>query len=230
MTRANASEVFCFGGIVFEMISGYELGDNFRGLTPKHWHDCGRDAGARQMLTRLFDITQPVLTLAEIKQLPYFTNQKGPLKEMENFTPIPGEYSNDVKALLEKWASTRGRRSTTSASGKTVKADRRQSTTSKKMETSIINLSYSPNITPSTPASPGPVEVHRPTVPPPPPPPAAPQGVPRPPPPPAAPPPPPPPPAASADSGDRSALLGDIRSGMKLKKTVTNDRSTPKFK
>ncbi|ULU01056.1 hypothetical protein L3Y34_001442 [Caenorhabditis briggsae] len=45
------------------------------------------------------------------------------------------------------------------------------------------------------------------------------------------PPPPPPPPVSSAApppaSSARNALLGDIQKGMKLKKTVTNDRSAP---
>lgn len=234
MTRAQASEVFSFGGIVFEMLTGYELGDNLRGLTPKHWHDCGRDPDARQMLTRLFDITQPVLKLAEIRQLTYFTKQKAPLKELQNFTPIPGEYSNDVKALLEKVASNRGRRSTSTVGPKPSKAERQQSSaSSKRMETSIINLSYSPNVPPSTPTSAAPGETPKsptspsspPPPPPPPPPPAPPQGGPR-----APPPPPAPPAAASGDDGDRSALLQDIRQGMKLKKAVTNDRSAPKFK
>ena len=233
MTRAQACEVFCFGGLVFEMLTGYELGEQLRGLTPKHWHDCGRDPDARQMLTRLFDITQPVLTLTEIRQLPYFSNRSSKLKELQSFTPIPGEYSNDVKSLLEQWTNTMRRKR--SSIGKTSTMDKRRSSTAiKPMETSIINLSYTPTIHSSTPTSPpvtnsnlpGPPPAPAPPPPPPPPP------VKSMPPPPAPPPPPPPPPPSqsSSDSGDRSALLDNIRIGTKLKKTVTNDRSTPKFK
>ena len=47
-----------------------------------------------------------------------------------------------------------------------------------------------------------------------------------------APPPPPPPPSSlsspsSKSSGGRAALLADIRSGTRLKKATTNDRSAP---
>jgi hypothetical protein len=41
------------------------------------------------------------------------------------------------------------------------------------------------------------------------------------------PPPPPPLPKSLSDSADRSALLSDIRDGLKLKKTITKDRSAP---
>lgn len=66
------------------------------------------------------------------------------------------------------------------------------------------------------------------TAPPPPPPP--PTGT-VPPPPPVGVPPPPPPgaPPAPPVTKDRSALLGDIRKGMSLKKTKTNDKSAPKL-
>ncbi|KAK9313134.1 hypothetical protein V1524DRAFT_436920 [Lipomyces starkeyi] len=53
--------------------------------------------------------------------------------------------------------------------------------------------------------------------PPPPPPPPPPVGV----------PPPPGPPPPMAGGGGRSALLGEIQQGKKLKKAVTNDRSAP---
>ncbi|CAF4401739.1 unnamed protein product, partial [Rotaria magnacalcarata] len=149
MTRAQACEVFCFGGVLFEMIAGYELGEQLRGLTPKHWHDCGRDPDARQMLTRLFDIAQPVLTLTEIRQLPYFSKSTIELKELRNFTPMPGEYSNDVKILLEQWTNTM--RKKRNPSMKTSIAEKRKnSAVPKQMETSIINLSYTPTTSSSS--------------------------------------------------------------------------------
>ncbi len=223
MTKGQACEVLCFGGLVFEMLTGYELGEQLRGLTSKHWNDCGRDPDARQMLTRLFDASQPVLTLTEIRQLPYFSSSTPKLNELQDYTPVPGEFSNDVKALLEQWATTTRRKRISTA--RASMAERRKSSAApKQADTSIINLSYAPTTSsttvspPTSSARPGPS-----STPPPPPPPLP--GMSSPP-----PPPPPPPPQSSGGSGDRSALLDNIRLGTKLKKTVTNDRSTPKFK
>ncbi|CAF1662052.1 unnamed protein product [Rotaria sp. Silwood1] len=222
MTRAQACEVFCFGGLVFEMLTGYELGEQLRGLTPKHWHDCGRDPNVRQMLTRLFDIAQPVLTLTEIRQLPYFSNNKIILKELQNFTSIPGEYSNDVKILLEQWTSTMRKKRNSTMKTSTIEK-RKNSIAPKQMETSIINLSYTSTIPPSTTNSSTTTSSKPSALPSSPPPPPSVQSIPP-------PPPPPPPPPSSDGSGDRSALLENIRLGKTLKKTVTNDRSAPKFK
>lgn len=87
------------------------------------------------------------------------------------------------------------------------------------MSTTSLSQSQTRASTPSV-ASPPPI------APPPPPPP----GIP---PPQAPPPPPPPPPPASSDippaSTERSALLGDIRKGMRLKKTETIDKSAPRI-
>ncbi|CAF1198626.1 unnamed protein product [Adineta ricciae] len=227
MTKAQASEVFCYGALVFEMLTGYELGEHLRGLTPKHWHDCGRDPDARQMLTRLFDISQPVLTLTELRDFPYIANNMAKLKELQDFSVMPGEYSNDVKILLEQWTGTMRRKRNSTVRTSTL--DRRKSTTtSRPAETSIINLSYSPSIPPTTPTTPksnlpGPTTSSASPTPPP----ASPapkQPTPTPPPPPA------PSAQSSGDSGDRSALLDNIRQGTTLRKAVTNDRSAPKFK
>ena len=230
MSKAQACEVLCFGSLIFEMLTGYEIGEQIRGLTPKHWHDCGRDADARQMLTRLFDVTQPMLTLSEIRALPYFSSALPKLKELQSYTPMPGELPNDVKALLEQWATTTRKKRTLAARASTMERRRQASLAAPQRQTdaSVINLSYTPTatITPltTTTINPNPPKPSS-AAPPPPPPPSTPSSPPP-------PPPPPPPPAAAAPSGggDRSALLGDIRTGAKLKKTVTNDRSAPKFK
>jgi hypothetical protein len=231
MTRPQACEVLCFGGIVFEMLTGYELGENLRSLIPQNWHDCGRDPDAKKMLTRLFDTAQPILTLSQIRELPYFSNNKIQLKELQQFKPIPGDYSNDVRNLLEQWTNTMKKKRASTARTSNVEKRSSTVTTQKPAPMSIINLNYTPTIPPpttassNTPAPPAPVST--PASPPPPPPTPVVSKVSTPP---AAPPPPPPPPPSSSGDGDRSALLDSIRLGTTLKKTVTNDRSTPKFK
>ena len=245
MTRAQACEVYCFGALVFEMLVGYELGENIRDIKPEDWLACARDPNAHQMLMRLFDKSQPVLTLSQIQDLPYFSNKPVQLKELKNFKPMPGDYSNDVRVLLEQWTDTMKKKRVSSM--RMSNLDRRTSTVTTKpppstpTPTSVIDLKYTPIVSSTPKASSNP-----PSSPPPPAP--APTTTSKPPPPPstptvsqvsaAPPPPPPPPPAAAAPppvpsggaSDDRGALLENIRLGTKLRKAVTNDRSAPKFK
>lgn len=238
MTREQACEVYCFGAIVFEMLTGYELDKDLCEIRPENWNDCARDSNARDMLARLFDKSQRILTLSEIRDLPYFSRNPVKLQELKNFKPVPGDYSKDVRKLLEQSTDTNKKRGTSTAA--TSDPTRRQSaapTRAPPPSTPIIDLQYTPIVS-STPK----VSTKTPSSPPPPPAPATPKSPPpasaptvskastpsSPPPPPAAAP--PPPVASGGDSDDRSALLDSIRVGMKLKKTVTNDRSTPKFK
>jgi hypothetical protein len=248
MTRQQACEVYCFGALVFEMLTGYELGDNLRSLLPKNWHDCDRDPDARQMLERLFDTKQPVLTLTQIRDLPYFSKNPVKLKELQNFKPVQGDYSNDVRNLLEQWTDTMKKKR--ASAGRVSTTEKRTTSVTPKpvlTPTSVIDLNYVPTVPPpSTPAPkpsnppPKQTQVSTPAAPPPTPttptvskvptsPPPPPSSAPPPPPPPP-PPPAPAPPPPSGNSGDRSALLDNIRLGTTLKKTVTNDRSKPKFK
>ena len=245
MTRAQACEVYCFGAIVFEMLTGYELGENLREIRPENWHDCARDPGVHDMLARLFDKSQPILTLREIRDLPYFSKNPVQLKELRNFKPVPGDYSNDVRKLLEQWTDTmKKKRASTATTSDPSRRASAATTRAPPPSTPIIDLQYTP-IVPSTPKassnppnSPPPAPAATPKPPPPTSTPtvskvSTPSSPPPPPPPPPAPPaaaPPPPPIPSGGDSDDRSALLDSIRMGARLKKAVTNDRSTPKFK
>ncbi|CAG2224855.1 PXK [Mytilus edulis] len=147
-----------------------------------------------------------------ISELDFFCHEK--LLELAKFNPAPISYSQPMKSLLK--TVKKGRQlSKKSSLRKTTSIEK--SSKDAKMYSSSKSLSKSsaqPTKAPPAPVAPPPPKA--------PPPPLAP------PPPPAKGPPPPPAVNAPAASNERSALLGDIRHGLKLKKATTNDRSAPK--
>nr|XP_022299808.1 pollen-specific leucine-rich repeat extensin-like protein 1 [Crassostrea virginica] len=150
-------------------------------------------------------------SLKEISELPFFKNVN--LVEMNKFNPSKIYLSKDMKKVIKIVNS-----------GKPVKKKLKRSPSSAKTDTLVSKTTSDGGYKPPSPTPPGgPPVVSPPPPPPPPPPPVASPGGPPP-----APQAPPPPPPSSGGSGARAALLGDIRTGMKLKKTVTNDRSAPK--
>ncbi|XP_071081924.1 slowpoke-binding protein-like [Haliotis cracherodii] len=121
------------------------------------------------------------------------------LQEMMMYNPAPIHLSGTMKSLLK--TVRKGKSKSKSKSG----------TDKMKSESKRVSRSASVSSVTNT------------TQPPPPPPPG--------PPPPQGPPPPPTPPpqpSTSTSSPSRGALLGSIRQGQRLKKTITNDRSTPR--
>ncbi|KAJ8301213.1 hypothetical protein KUTeg_020200 [Tegillarca granosa] len=203
----HAMDSISFGHLVFEMCTGYEL--NSAHPEPSHLATC-KNTEVVKLLNFIFENEEKQYpTIQEICEQEFF--QVGPLVELEQFNPAPINFSSKMKSLLKK-----------AKKGKPVSKEQK-----KKLSTSTDQLSYRSRASSVGTPPPG----APPQSPPPPP------SVPAPPPaaplPPGGPPAPPPPPAVAVQSpppssSGRSALLGAIRQGTRLKKATTNDRSAPK--
>ncbi|XP_060066255.1 slowpoke-binding protein-like [Ylistrum balloti] len=201
-------DVISFGHLLYEMCTGGELPT----AHPKP-NDLDRCTNEQvEMLNYIFrNDSGKYPSLQDICHQSFFQVH---LPELDIYNPAPISLSSQMKSLLK--AVRKGKIPTKKSKRKpSVTAEKRTST---------------PSDNSTTPSS---------GVPPPPPPPPPPSGVPPPPPPPPpagppvpGPPPPPPPPSSSApppSSSGRTALLGAIRQGTKLKKTVTVDKSAPRL-
>lgn len=194
----DAVDILSFGHLLFEMCFGFELDV----AHPEPYHLVNAQSPAVvEILNYIFqnpDKKYP--SIRQICQHAFFSQVQ--LVELMRYNPAPIILSPAMKTALK--AVKKGKH-----------LARRKSRNSSKTS-SPLDLPTSPTA-PTTPTLS--------TGPPPPPPP-----------PPGAPPPPPPMPGPSpsgvpppsAGGSDRSALLGSIRKGAKLKKIITNDRSSPK--
>lgn len=209
--QPEAIDVLSFGHILYEMCVGTELDSPHP--QPHHLNIINNPAVV-SVLNFIFgeDTGGRYPSLTEISELAFF--QSVNLVEMSKFNPSQIYLSKEMKKAIK-----------TVNFGKPVKKKTKRTTTKAENMESKSNVPSGGSKPPSPPPPPGgPPVVTAPPPPPPPPPVYSPGG-----PPPAPPaPPPPPPPPSSGGPGGRAALLGDIRSGISLKKAVTNDRSAPK--
>ncbi|XP_076114045.1 slowpoke-binding protein-like isoform X1 [Mytilus galloprovincialis] len=208
--QIDAIDSVCFGHLFYEMCTGKQLLTAHP--TPVDLSEC-KNPDAVNVLNYIFENRSGKYpSIKEISELDFFCHEK--LLELAKFNPAPISYSQPMKSLLK--TVKKGRQlSKKSSLRKTTSIEK--SSKDAKMYSSSKSLSKSsaqPTKAPSAPVAPPPPKA--------PPPPLAP------PPPPAKGPPPPPAVNAPAATNERSALLGDIRHGLKLKKATTNDRSAPK--
>ncbi|WAR25467.1 hypothetical protein MAR_011171 [Mya arenaria] len=208
MTQIRAfgkQTLMCFGHLIYEMHLGEELDSAHP--TPAHLSRV-QNPHIVSLLNYIFpeDKKYP-----SIKEINLSKDMRNLVKSINRGELIAGKRKSKV------------RRSSSTAAN----LDRRDSMSRTHMQRSSSMATDTfpvPSPPPGAPAPPPPPAA----VPPPPPPPG-----PAPPPPPPGPPPPPPPPGGSAapppPSSGRTALLGDIRKGMSLKKTTTIDKSGPKI-
>ncbi|VDH93974.1 PX domain-containing protein kinase-like protein, partial [Mytilus galloprovincialis] len=208
--QIDAIDSVCFGHLFYEMCTGKQLLTAHP--TPVDLSEC-KNPDAVNVLNYIFENRSGKYpSINEISELDFFCHEK--LLELAKFNPAPISYSQPMKSLLK--TVKKGRQlSKKSSLRKTTSIEK--SSKDAKMYSSSKSLSKSsaqPTKAPPAPVAPPPPKA--------PPPPLAP------PPPPAKGPPPPPAVNAPAATNERSALLGDIRHGLKLKKATTNDRSAPK--
>lgn len=208
--QKQAIDVVCFGHLFYEMCTGSTLQTPHP--SPVALSEC-KSPDTVTVLNFIFEHESGNYpTIKEVAELDFFCREK--LLELAKYNPAPISYSSGMKSLLR--AVKKGRTLTRKKSSQQTSTDPGSQSTDPKIYTSTTSLSQSQR---SSPVS----------VPPPPPAP----GIPPPPPAPGVPPPPAAPGAPAANQNyaptERGALLGDIRKGMRLKKTVTNDKSAPKI-
>ncbi|KAH3820535.1 slowpoke-binding protein-like [Dreissena polymorpha] len=222
----KAIDIVCFGHLLYEMSVGVEL--DTAHPEPRHLSQC-RNPDIVAILNFIFPEDKKYPTLKEVDEHSFFSGVR--LSALEAFPFARINLSKDMRNLVKainrrEPIQTRKKekmsRSSSVVTGLNPDIEEVNMTAVNHVQGSVSMSSeaFPSNQAPPRPASP-PSGLAPPLppgfAPPPPPPPGF--GF-----------PPPPPPASSAPTGStksRSALLGDIQKGMRLKRTETNDRSAP---
>ncbi|KAK3800726.1 hypothetical protein RRG08_003131 [Elysia crispata] len=211
----GALDSLCFGHLLYEMAFGFELS----AAHPEPQQLVGHPFPAVVEILNFIFESESYPTIEEIASHSFF--DKVQLPEMKRYNPVKIHLSEAMKTLLKSVKKGRPLKPPKPSSNS---KKRPAKSTPSNDEGSTQDQATIPSSSSSSAIPPPPL---------PPPPPSGPliPGLAAPPPPPPAPAPPPPLPAAipsTSGTPGRSALLGDIRKGTKLKKTKTNDRSAPR--
>ncbi|RUS80635.1 hypothetical protein EGW08_011585 [Elysia chlorotica] len=211
----DALDSLCFGHLLYEMAFGFELSS----AHPEPQQLVGQQFPA---VVEILNLNAAMLIsspcIFQIASHSFF--EKVQLPEMKRYNPVKIHLNETMKTLLKAVKK-----------GRPLKPPKPSSNSKMRPSKSTPSNNDDPVQDQTTRASTSSSSVAPPPPPPPPPPPGPLiPGLGAPPPPPAPGPPPPMPASTPSTSGTpgRSALLGDIRKGAKLKKTKTNDRSAPR--
>lgn len=221
--KPEAIDSVCIGHVLYEMGAGRELEEAIP--TRAQLNRC-RDPELIQLLEFIFDVAGDYPSITNISEHPFFADVK--LRELQKHPPRNIHLTAAMKALIKSTKKGKVQRTRSRANDKSRSSLRSKNKNSSK-RSSNGGISEPSNSSQSMPSSAPLVD-----VPPPPPIQPAAASLPR------IPPPPPPAvgfsPAANNSNTPRDipnvegrgALLSDIKKGMKLKKTVTNDKNNPR--
>jgi len=216
-------DTISLGALIYEIVTGYTL----KNLSQLESYPPTAPKEALEVINIIMNDAEKTPTLEEISQMPFLANAK-----LKYNKPEPVEFDDKIKRILTaaKYEAKQLQGGLMSSSGSPGRGPRPK--TPPKRSTPTKQTASTPVGTPK-PSSPSPPPAQSSNSPASPPPPAQPlarstPSAPTPPPPAGGPPPPPPPSVSIPAAPGRNELLGSIRgfSGQ-LKKTVTNDRSSP---
>ncbi|XP_071960384.1 slowpoke-binding protein-like [Antedon mediterranea] len=218
----EALDVLCFGHLLFEMTCGRELDSAHP--DSDDYAQC-KHPEVKEVLEFIFNKSKEYPSIGEVAGHDFFTSCN--LVELKTNPPQPIKLSSGMKSIMKvihksklpKISTENGEKKQVNGESKRLQREASKTNVKESNQNKSKKKGDSEGRKRKTSRTTTAPQIHAP--PPPPPPPPAPL---------TAPPPPPAPPVSikQPSSGPRTALLTDIRKGMKLKKTDTFDKSSPK--